>query len=938
MRISPTIQRFPRPSLGQFWRFVVTSGVVGAGLVVGGAPAHAAAPSLTVPGRVYPAVGTILTFSGTDPISGDPRALQASGLAELATCDPTAGNNYSIVGCPRIQMSLTTTKAGLLRLPDNTAITNLDASPDVDVIVNSTGVVVEATDSHGLDSQTFNFNGHPADVQATLAKIQFVPCSAQQGTDRAPNDASDNEFEVECGLQMAPTPEPGAYEEKESADGMLPKLQIQAVNPGANGAASPQRNISIKVEGTNDAPSLVTPVGPMTAAAGATTTLADLIDADDADMCSKMLCPAGVGDPVYDNDPLVTHQEGDDKMLLAVWLAESNCGAFDIQGDNFFTEVGGATTTSIHALLRGQTGLDLNDAEQDVAADAIAAAIESSLSPTVLALDLSAQNAAGTKVFAGVGGIDDVRYSLSKIDFIAPAAEGTCHLNVAVSDLGNNGAPLAFVGSPEGPELPYIGHTVDLDNDPNTAPTPGDDVPYEVPNALSASTSVTLNVKDTHPDVTITQTLPTALGDPAGPNKPSGFTITFGEPIDPASFTGGDLSLGTSTAPNAAAGPITAVTPGLAYVVPVTATGDGTITLTMAAGAVCAAGHFNATCDAGYASATPVYADHQIAWDQTAAKVTIEQQVTQADPTSTSPVEFTATFDEAVVGFTTDDLSFSGTTAGGSLLATITGGPTSYDIAVSGMTTAGNVVVSVKAGAVVDGAANPSSASTSTDNVVQFEPPAPVTVSTPGGDASMVVGSGGQLVSFSASTPAVPPPSDLSFPFGQFSFTATTSPNGLVTFVLTLPSAPIGYHKLVGSAWEPFTWDGVTGAQINGNVVTITIQDNGRGDSDPTPGVATDPGAPVFAVIVPDTTIPEPATTDPAVTTTETAGTSTTDPASDGTSATVSTTTSTTASRPGDQALPETGSNVGGVLTLAATLLAAGLAALVRARRPRAAR
>ena len=66
----------------------------------------------------------------------------------------------------------------------------------------------------------------------------------------------------------------------------------------------------------------------------------------------------------------------------------------------------------------------------------------------------------------------------------------------------------------------------------------------------------------------------------------------------------------------------------------------------------------------------------------------------------------------------------------------------------------------------------------------------------------------------------------------------------------------MGYDKLVGSTWTPFTWDGETGAQLNGTTITITIRDNGRGDSDPTSGIATDPGAPVFLLPAgPTTTI-----------------------------------------------------------------------------------
>jgi subtilisin-like proprotein convertase family protein len=112
--------------------------------------------------------------------------------------------------------------------------------------------------------------------------------------------------------------------------------------------------------------------------------------------------------------------------------------------------------------------------------------------------------------------------------------------------------------------------------------------------------------------------------------------------------------------------------------------------------------------------------------DTTPPSVAISQAVGQADPTAVSPVNFSATFSEPVSGFTGADVSFTGSTAGGTLVATVTGGPTTYNVAVSGMTTAGNVVISVPAGAAADLSGNPSLASTHPDNTVGWQPPATV--------------------------------------------------------------------------------------------------------------------------------------------------------------------------------------------------------------------
>ena len=105
--------------------------------------------------------------------------------------------------------------------------------------------------------------------------------------------------------------------------------------------------------------------------------------------------------------------------------------------------------------------------------------------------------------------------------------------------------------------------------------------------------------------------------------------------------------------------------------------------------------------------------------------VTINQAVAQADPTNASPINFTVTFSEAVVGFATGDVSFTGSTAGGALVGTVTGAGPTYNVAVTGMTTAGTVVASIGAGVAADPAGNANAASTSLDNTVTWDNVAP---------------------------------------------------------------------------------------------------------------------------------------------------------------------------------------------------------------------
>jgi len=111
--------------------------------------------------------------------------------------------------------------------------------------------------------------------------------------------------------------------------------------------------------------------------------------------------------------------------------------------------------------------------------------------------------------------------------------------------------------------------------------------------------------------------------------------------------------------------------------------------------------------------------------DLTAPDVTINQAIGQSDPTSSSPINFTAVFSEPVTGFTDAGVTLGGTA--GATTAVVTeiapNDGTTYNVAVSGMTVDGTVIASIPAGAAEDGAGNGNTASTSTDNTVTYTVP-----------------------------------------------------------------------------------------------------------------------------------------------------------------------------------------------------------------------
>ncbi|MGC3960035.1 MAG: sulfatase-like hydrolase/transferase [Verrucomicrobiota bacterium] len=106
--------------------------------------------------------------------------------------------------------------------------------------------------------------------------------------------------------------------------------------------------------------------------------------------------------------------------------------------------------------------------------------------------------------------------------------------------------------------------------------------------------------------------------------------------------------------------------------------------------------------------------------DTIAPTVTINQAAGQADPTGDSPINFTVVFSEPVTGFTTGDVTLTGTA--GATTAIVTGSGNNYNVAISGFTQAGTVIASIAAGVAHDAAGNPNAASTSTDDTVTFIP------------------------------------------------------------------------------------------------------------------------------------------------------------------------------------------------------------------------
>jgi hypothetical protein len=211
---------------------------------------------------------------------------------------------------------------------------------------------------------------------------------------------------------------------------------------------------------------------------------------------------------------------------------------------------------------------------------------------------------------------------------------------------------------------------------------------------------------------------------------PLPFTVTFSEPVSTATVVTGRFSVITSgvTGTVLTVGTIAPVSPSggfaISYTVNVDTTGavganNGSVRLDLTSVGSIQDQATNAL------SATHL-GDQSYVFDTTAPTVTVEQATSQADPTNALPINFTATFSEAVAGFDGTDLTLGGTATGGSVA--VSGGPTVYTIAVTNPgsnLTNGTITFSVGANKAQDAAGNNNTASTSTDNSVTRDTVAP---------------------------------------------------------------------------------------------------------------------------------------------------------------------------------------------------------------------
>ncbi|MBI2704609.1 MAG: hypothetical protein HYX32_04880, partial [Actinobacteria bacterium] len=403
-------------------------------------PSASAASLTSPPTRLYMApAGTTLAaeligvpigempFTGSDIISGDNRELVVQVENGDAGCAPDQSNNWDISDCPRVQMDVS---HGTIEVGSATTEFREDSNGDPDpaqpVYVLSGGAIIDQiTNPPDNPSPLIHINGTKAQLDAALADLVY-------------------------------TPDPGYY----YVGSFNPEtLNIVVVSGQDSNEPPPLENPSIQAYGVeirvldvNDFPTIDGPSGPIQAAPEIEEIITGFTASDednDEDVYGAQADP-----PLPPPDPI----DGEGTNMLLVGVLE--CGQPVtplVEGFHFQGGVFQADDTSIEDIVNDTYDIS-NKPEYQPVVDAILAGldqIEPGLSTKPLATSSPFDY---TTAFAGVSTMAEVQYALAEITFKNDAPNDSCELTTVVSDLGNNGLPLQYIGDPPtGVEVPFLG-------------------------------------------------------------------------------------------------------------------------------------------------------------------------------------------------------------------------------------------------------------------------------------------------------------------------------------------------------------------------------------------------------------------------------------------------------------------------------------------------
>ncbi len=457
---------------------------------------HAAAPSFVEPPtRLYMAptgtnfatspipyvhpdvpIGTLNFDFTPDPISGDKRQIQVESQDD--NCDHSNRPVPSYVGCTTVKLQVGN---GKLSIPNsdtgNGIYTHADGA-DID------------TGFSGAPGAIVYVRGEFDDVNKALADLVYDPDDDYFYNG---NDPEQIEFDLLPG-------DPGLAD-------LIGQFSAEIRVLDVNGWLDLTQTIDTEAVPSGGSVLIGGP-DPMDASA-----VFDVVDDDNDDSTDTFdpkppdCSPGDSGTHGSDCDDR-TDGTGDDALLLMF----TTCGGFEFLSTNGFTikdDIEELLTDHIAANPASPT------ATESLVIAALLAAIETA-APQVTSFQLATNATNGpVTAFAGIAQLEEINYTLDNVTFhgVDPATPGpphtaianaTCELFTIVSDLGNNGLPVEYLGDPPlGLEIPWPG--VDFDSltvkvgDGTTIDASLPAGPIDIPEGDGATVTVAITTDPTDP-------------------------------------------------------------------------------------------------------------------------------------------------------------------------------------------------------------------------------------------------------------------------------------------------------------------------------------------------------------------------------------------------------------------------------------------------------
>ena len=289
-----------------------------------------------------------------------------------------------------------------------------------------------------------------ADKAAREERERFAREDAARKKAEAEESARKVEAERQAKANLVYTPDPGYY----YTGSNLEYLSV-VVSDAENASNNVSTLVEIMVLDTNGFPTMSGP-GDQNAEPETELVVTGGYQVDDEDN-DEDVDGAQADPPVAPPDPV----DGANSDMLLVGILE--CGSAIVANSGFHFQ--GGTFQQDDGSLS-----DLLDIYYDVNNDPLMAqvvtAIENGINaidPAILSTNYTTSNPSiYTTAFAGIGAMSQVRYALDELTFLHFTPNDTCTLLTVVSDLGNNGLPFQYVGSPpDGFEIPIPGFAVD---------------------------------------------------------------------------------------------------------------------------------------------------------------------------------------------------------------------------------------------------------------------------------------------------------------------------------------------------------------------------------------------------------------------------------------------------------------------------------------------